>query len=667
MASTFAEAKGESAAAARSTIRALQSHYRSGDSALGRDFFAPCLTHCRSYGRAAGFFSSSVLATWARVLPRLVRESPVPIRLLISPVLSPADLAALKGAVTPALREALLQEMADRVVTDALQMAETPGDLDLRLKLFAWLVAAGRLEIRFAFARHVHEAGTFHEKIGIFEFPWGDTIAFTGSANESAFGHALNYESIDVFRSWVAEDAARVALKVAQFQEAWEGRAAGLDVRRLSEAALGLVRARAPERCPTFHIDGEGDGTPSQRWKHQDEAVAAFLEQRRGILEMATGTGKTRAALRICRALDGQDAVGCIVISADGNDLLDQWYAQVLSITRDLKRRYVVVRHYADHRERDRFILQPEGSILLVSRRALAPALRGVASELANRTLLIHDEVHRLGSPGNRTNLAGLSEGIRFRLGLSATPEREYDAEGTQFIEQHIGSVIYQFDLADAIRGRILAPFTYHPLPYEMDADDKLRIRQVYVRAAAARRAGTPMSQEEIWIELAKVHKTSRAKLPVFAGFIGQNPGLLKRCIIFVETKEYGEEVLEIVHHHRYDFHTYFAEEDSDTLQQFASGELECLLTCHRLSEGIDIKSVSSIVLFSSARSRLETIQRIGRCLRVDPANPGKRSSVVDFVRTPDGESDDDTADQERAAWLSALSDVEPEGGQIGR
>ena len=125
--------------------------------------------------------------------------------------------------------------------------------------------------------------------------------------------------------------------------------------------------------------------------------------------------------------------------------------------------------------------------------------------------------------------------------------------------------------------------------------------------------------------------KTSRAKLPLFEDFIRDHLPLLERCIIFVETKEYGDEVLQIVHKFSHDFHTYFAEDDSATLERFAKGDIECLLTCHRLSEGIDIRSLKTVILFSSSRARLETIQRMGRCLRVDPNDPQKRANAGGF------------------------------------
>jgi len=121
--------------------------------------------------------------------------------------------------------------------------------------------------------------------------------------------------------------------------------------------------------------------------------------------------------------------------------------------------------------------------------------------------------------------------------------------------------------------------------------------------------------------------------------------------------------VLRIVHRLRHDFHTYFSGEESGVLRRFAHGDLECLLTCHRLSEGIDIQDLRTVILFSSARARLETIQRMGRCLRVNPDDSTKMANVVDFIRIADisGAPDDDNADQARREWLTELAAVRPE------
>lgn len=648
----------------------IKPHYRSGEDDLARDFFRPCLTHCSAYSRAVGYFSSSALVTWSHILPELARGSrDVSIRLLASPSLSDGDREALQTAATADHRDRLRREIGDRAVLDAIDFARQPHNLRLRLRLLAWMIASGHLELRFAFPAHMDAAGLFHEKIGVFQFPCGAIVAFTGSANESLTGHSLNYETLDVFRNWVDEDRERVSVKRGQFEDAWCGSAAGLRVLPLSTEALQRVKTIAPDRSPSDpETPVEPAPTDSFRWRHQDEAIASFLSSERGVLEMATGTGKTRTSLRICDSLLADDLIDAIIVSADGTDLLNQWYQQLLPLATRDGRSLRIARHYDAYHERDFFTLDPRRSILLASRFALPPALRALSSTQARRTILIHDEVHRLGSPGNRETLAGLSEHFRFRLGLSATPEREYDQEGTSFIEQHVGPVCYRFGLADAIGRNILSPFNYYPLEYEPDDNDRERIRHVYKRIAARQHAGQPMSKEEVWTELARVHKTSLAKLPVFDAFIERHKHLLERCIIFVETQEYGEAVLRTVHRLRHDFHTYFSGEESEVLRRFARGDLECLLTCHRLSEGIDIQDLRTVILFSSARARIETIQRMGRCLRVNPREPNKVANVVDFIRVADtvGMPDDDNADQARRDWLHALSAVRPEEGAFG-
>ena len=384
-----------------------------------------------------------------------------------------------------------------------------------------------------------------------------------------------------------------------------------------------------------------------------------FLAAERGVLNMATGTGKTRTALKILQALFARQDIDSVIVCTEGNDLLDQWYGELLSVRRKIDHRLRVFRQYRSIKELQGFVLDPNKAILLVSRAPVASALRQLNRDQARRTLLVHDEVHGLGSPGNRARLGGLSENVRFRLGLSATPEREYDQEGNVFIESNIGPVLMTFDLKEAIERRILAPFNYFPLPFELTDADRNRIAGVFRRRAASEAAGVPMTDEEVWMEIARVYKTSEAKLPVFNAFIQDHQQMLKRSIVFADTMEYGDLVLEIIHKYRSDFHTYFSGEQSGTLDRFARGELECLITCHRLSEGIDIHSLNTVILFSSERARLETIQRIGRCLRTNPRDIDKTANIVDFIRRGD-ESENINADEERRDWLMELSQVRP-------
>ncbi|EST26977.1 DEAD/DEAH box helicase family protein [Streptomyces roseochromogenus] len=619
-----------------------QEDYRSGYNNLVEEFFRPSLREASSYWRAVGYFSSTALESFGSPLGEFVMNGGK-IRLVTSVELTETDLKAIsEGASKETVCAQRLQQIVEEDFTDGM------GTGVARLSR---LLELGRLEIRIAVPKH--GSGIYHEKIGLFFDNDGEYVAFSGSSNESRSAFEQNRECIDVFTAW--ESPIRAERKRSHFEQVWAGTDIGVEVYSFPEAARQRLLQAYHARAQT--------GTPrprSDKWRHQEEALRIFLSSERGVLNMATGTGKTRTALKITKALFDAGDIDNVIVAMDGTDLLDQWYNELLSTRRQLGRSPHVYRDYEAHKELQEFSLSTRERILLVSRRGderrdpLASALRQLDRRSARRTLLIHDEVHRLGSPGTRQRLTGLSDEVRFRLGLSATPDREYDEEGNAFIEEHIGPVLMSFELSDAIERGILAPFNYHPLPYELTQQDRERMRDVYKRQAARAAAGNPMRDEEVWIELAKVHKTSPAKLPVFDEFIASHQELLERCIIFVETQEYGRQVLSIVHKYRPDFHTYFTAQNSSTLSRFARGDLQCLITCHRLSEGIDIQSLNTVILFSSARARLETIQRIGRCLRSDPANPQKIANVVDFVRDSDGEAQN--SDQERADWLAEMA-----------
>lgn len=618
--------------------------YRSGYSNIVEEFFRPSLAQAAEYWRAVGYFSSSSFESFGAPLGEFIKNGGR-IKLVTSVELSQKDLEAIQNG---APKQDICSERLEKII-DA-DFAEGIGDGTVRL---ARLLELDRLEIQIAVP--TTGTGIYHEKIGLF-LDGEDFVAFSGSSNESRNAFENNRECVDVYPSW--SSVSRATRKKVHFEKLWERNDKGVEVFSFPDA----VRQKLIKVCGEWEAVRRArlqeERHKPDKWRHQDDAQKTFLVAERGVLNMATGTGKTRTALKIMTALYERKKISTVIVSTDGNDLLDQWYSELLGVRKNIGAK--VFRHYKSSREVEDFLLEPTDGVLLVSRQPLASALRRLPDRVGRRTLLIHDEVHGLGSPANRNRLHGLSDDIRFRLGLSATPEREYDDDGNDFVLEHIGPELLRFELDDAIRRGILAPFDYFPLDYELTAKDRQRVRDVYKRQAARAAEGNPMSDEEVWIEIARVYKTSEAKLPVFDDFIRENKQLLKRCIVFVETQEYGDKVLEIIHKYRADFHTYFSGEDSETLNRFARGELECLVTCHRVSEGINIQSLNSVILFSSARARLETIQRMGRCLRTNPKNPSKVANIVDFIRHSK-EDAEQTTDEVRADWLNGLSKVRAE------
>ena len=621
---------------------------------IEREFLVPALERSLRYDRGVGFFSSAWLRRVSRGLTALARHGGKA-RIVASPILSPADWAALCQGVDaqsdPKLHAAL-----------AKSIENLAGDLSQdTLAALAWMVADGLLEFRIATPANNLD-GDFHDKFGQFHDAHGNVVAFHGSPNDSEKAFH-NYESVSCFYSWLdPREQRRTQDSVERFLRLWENRDPNVRVFPLPEAIRRNL-VKFTERHPRpYTAAPKGQEAKSAKWRHQTQALENFISKTNGILAMATGTGKTRTALSILDELRARGAIKSAIITMSGTDLLGQWRKELLK-----KSPFPVYCAFADYKEQQQYINDPEGALLLVSRQMLANVLSRLPHDVLSEAIIICDEVHGLGSQGLAKALAGRIKPFKYRLGLSATPDREYDPEGNQFIEDEIGPVIFEFGLEDAIERGILCELDYVPLPYALSDEDRQDIHAI-IRAHHARSAaGEHPPPEELYRRIASVRKCTVTKLAPFQEYLTINPGVLERCLIFVENREYGLKVQELVLGVNGRIHTYYAADDQQQLEIFSKGSVDCLITCHRISEGIDIKSVNNIVLFSSSRARLETIQRLGRCLRIDDANPGKRALVVDFIEeVEDEESGDDEGlpekegrtDEIRRDWFEKLAQV---------
>ena len=136
-----------------------------------------------------------------------------------------------------------------------------------------------------------------------------------------------------------------------------------------------------------------------------------------------------------------------------GNDLLEQWAIQIRENYKNKQINY----HYASQKMMKDFVMHPDDSILILSRDSrnlsrLLDLFDRLPGDYRNDTLFVFDEVHGAGSNTFVENLSGRLSPYRYRLGLSATPEREYDEAGNDFLLNEIGEVIFEFTLQDAIQ-----------------------------------------------------------------------------------------------------------------------------------------------------------------------------------------------------------------------
>lgn len=564
-------------------------------------------------------------------------------RLITSPILSTEDTDAIIGAENQDGSAFLRLEAA---LLENVEILKQEMEADI-INTFSWMLYDGIIDMRFAIPCEKLEEGDFHDKFGIF-YKGNDALSFSGSINDSKHGFQ-NYESIKVFKTWAGTQE-YVDADTARFEKIWNRKDRNLKMFTIPQAVKNKIfELRSPDRPYSLPAG-------SSKWVHQDIAVKTFLEKEHGILAMATGTGKTVTAMKIINKLFDSGEIRRVVITMYGNDLLDQWAIQIRENYKNKQINY----HYASQKMMKDFVMHPDDSILILSRDArnlskLLDLFDRLPGDYRNDTLFVFDEVHGAGSNTFVENLSGRLSPYRYRLGLSATPEREYDEAGNDFLLNEIGEVIFEFTLQDAIQKGILCEFNYIPLPYVLSDEEKLKKRKIIAAFNAKKESGEPVDEKDMFTQLALVNKTAVNKLEEFESLISQRPELLQKCIIFVHTMEYGAKLQEILVRYSDKYHTYYADDEKINLENFAAGKIDCLLTCKKVSEGIDISSATNIILFSSDRSRLVTTQRIGRALRLDKNNPEKKATVVDFV-IEDSEENDNNADADRAEWLTDLS-----------
>jgi superfamily II DNA or RNA helicase len=276
----------------------------------------------------------------------------------------------------------------------------------------------------------------------------------------------------------------------------------------------------------------------------------------------------------------------------------------------------------------------------------------------AKKIMIVHDEVHGFGSKSMVENLKGSHKNFTYTLGLTATPDRDYD-DGNEFIENEVGPVIYKFPIEKAIEKGILCEFNYFPLGFDYTEEDKAEILKIIRRYHASLKSGENYSKKKFYMQLSNVRKDAENKPETLDSFLKDNKDKLKSSIFFVNNTKQGEQIQSIIKKYTKSWGTFYQGTNNDLVELLSKKKLDAVIACTRLDEGVDIPSLENIFLISSSRAKLTTIQRIGRCLRIDPNNKDKVANVVDLILNDDDLGDDsDKADQVRRRWVLALSKI---------
>jgi superfamily II DNA or RNA helicase len=628
--------------------------YRSDTGNIVDQFYIPCLERATTYRRAVGYFTSSGLAVAARGLASFI-QGLGRMFLVASPYLEEQDCQAISRGY----------EARHDVVTRALVRCFDAAMEDIvrdRLACLAWLVANERLEIKVALPRAEggeYRRGIYHEKLGLFTDDDDDTVAFSGSSNETAGGLVDNFESIDVFWSW-EDQQKRVGIKEENFKRLWENGTPSLEVYPFPQAVRERLLQFRPPSPPLIDPESArtrrvqigspprprvGFGIPEglRPWDYQIAAIGKWFEHGcRGIYEMATGTGKTVTALCSAVELFGRERELAVAIFVPFQHLVDQWD----EVARGFG--LLPVKCYestASWREK----LSDQVTDLNIGARnvvcaiathktASSPPFADTLGSLQKPLLVIADEVHHLGAPEYSKAMLPAS---KFRLGLSATPMRWLDPDGNALLRGYFENTVFSFPLQEAIEKGFLCHYDYHPhvVPLERDEFDRyesvsLQIARIFNQAEKDERARTRL--DFLLRERAEILNCARSKLDTLRTLTTE-PERITYTLFYCAPGQIDDVVHLLAHDLRLRVRRFTAEESADErqylLSEFEQTKLQGLVAMKCLDEGVDVPATRTAFILASSSNPREFIQRRGRILRLHPNK--RRATIHDLITIP--------------------------------
>lgn len=624
----------------------FQDSYSVFSDQLYSDFLEPCFENSTLYRRASGYFSSTIFALGPMAFTEFF-EKGGRVQLICSPHFSSEDQEAVKNA------DAADSRSLAEVWSDSINKTSEHEFGNLTSRFLAALIRNDYLELRIA--RFTAGNGLFHDKLGIFSDEQGDVLSFIGSANEtlSAWSGVGNHESIDAFKSWLETGEKRVLDHENRFHSFWEGEAQGLEVLSGEEAAESLLEAHEPEsladlteelRTKVFKQLKLAPKRPQPR-DYQQQAIDNWIAAgHRGVISFATGGGKTLTALHCAKTWLTGDRV-CVVL-LPSSILVSQWMTEIRQFFPSAKVLRADSHGLRGWKKLLGDFLKPNPLardprfVLATYSGAQRKNFRQELQKAQENTLIIGDEVHKFGALESRKIAEEFEPAAR--LGLSATPLRKRDDEGTEAIYGFFGKQLEPiYTLKQAINDGNLSPYRFDFQEARLSEEeqtkwDEYTFKIGQLMAKEEQKKPGPMSPEleRLLISRARVAKLADSKVQLAAKTIIDSFEEGDRFLAYCETGEHVdalESELALLGASM-TIMKYLAsnEEEHDRVMNHFSNFGGLIIAIRCLDEGVDIPAINKAVILSSSQSPREFIQRRGRLLRM---HAGKvRAELFDFL-----------------------------------
>ncbi len=616
---------------------------------IADDFYIPCMSNSVEYKRISGYFGSTIYIIAWSALKHFV-QSNGHIRILCSPYLTDEDAQAIKNGFEAktdnTLAESLKRELDEMLENDSISLAA---------RLLTCLIANNIIEIKLVIARNELISDPrierlFHDKVGTFIDEDGNSVAFRGSINETFKGLSNdgNIESIDVFQSWdEGKDLIRLKEINEGFDLIWSGYYDFLDLYDLPPETKKYIGEKSNDyhwqellKEVEISIDKAEKWKPNKQnniiklKKHQVNALEKWEQSGyHAIYQGCTGCGKTVIAISAIRheLLRGKK----VLILVPSKELLDNWEKEIRRILSDININiFLCGDGNTSWKNNGNLSLwtSPRVDISNIIISTMDTASTDSFINMVNdgeHLFVVADEVHRIGSPFHRKALS-----IKYgsALGLSATPKRYGDPDGTNAIIEYFGEILQPpYTLQDALKDEVLTKYFYYPRTVSLTKEEqeewdeltkKISMRYAISNSNDASFAKDDPFMQNMMIQRARILKKAKNKVRFALDVIKNNYKDGQKWLVYCEDKKQLNEVLSSIRKESIDAYAYYADMPGDrdnTLRYFEeNGGVIVSIKC--LDEGVDIPSTTHALILASSKNPREFIQRRGRILRKDPS-----------------------------------------------
>jgi superfamily II DNA or RNA helicase len=340
----------------------------------------------------------------------------------------------------------------------------------------------------------------------------------------------------------------------------------------------------------------------------QEKAFPLWWAKKRGIVKVVTGGGKTVFAIHCLTKYLEEQKDNSIFIIVPSIALLDQWYEGLQKTFGD---KDISLNGGGEHLE-------------VISKITISTidSVKNIIHKFdASNTLLIVDECHKIGTEKRGETL---TNNWHATLGLSATPERDYDDNFYIIIKKILGDIIFDYDYIDAREDEVIVNFKllYAYAAMTEDEEEKYKKFTKSIQRRAATIGGNNMNDYPLKMLIfnrARMVKNSKNRIPFGVELLQKH----KRdsWIVFTENKKQAKEFNKIINKKGYKSAIYNTDLDNaereENLNNFKSGNLNVLVSCTALDEGFDMPEADGAMILSASSSKRQRIQRMGRVLRI--------------------------------------------------